>query len=61
MKMSRFYILSQRYPTHCGDRPLSWAIYYGFIFKRFCGYSWSYVGAQRAIELIKRGMRGIQR
>lgn len=50
-----FTISTQRYPTHTGERPLSWAIYLRRRWrgKLFLGYSWSRAGAERAIQELK--------
>lgn len=50
MRVKRFYIKTQRYPTHTGARPLSFAIYHG---RTFLAYSWSLSGAWVALQIIK--------
>jgi len=50
----RLYIIAQRYPTHDGQRPLSFAIYRG---RTFLAYSWSLAGAWVALRWIKRGQQ----
>lgn len=48
-------IRKQFYPTHSGERPLSWAIYLKTRWrKRFLGYSWSFEGALRAIQELSK-------
>jgi hypothetical protein len=47
----RLYIKPQRYPTHDGKRPLSFAVYRG---RTFLAYSWSLAGAWIALQVIKR-------
>ena len=44
-------IKPQRYPCYDGSRPLSYAIYYG---RTFLAYSWSFSGAWRAAQVIKK-------
>lgn len=51
MKTQRIYILAQRYPTHDGRRPMSFAIYQG---RTFLAYSWSLSGAWVALQVIRR-------
>jgi hypothetical protein len=51
MRRKRFYIVTQRYPTHDGSRPLSFAIYQG---RTFLAYSWSLSGAWIALQVIRR-------
>lgn len=46
-----FKIKKQFYPTHTGERPLSWAIYRG---RKFLAYSWSLDGALRAVRELAR-------
>lgn len=62
MKIKRFYIIPQRYPTHTGERPLSFAIYFG---REFLAYSWSLSRAWVALQLIKetynRGKRILEK
>jgi len=45
-----FKIKTQRYPTHTGERPLSFAIYYG---RKFLAYSWTRDGAERGLAEIR--------
>lgn len=47
---AKFYITPQRYPTHTGERPLSFAIYFG---RTFLAYSWSLSGAWVALQVIR--------
>jgi hypothetical protein len=47
----RLYIIAQRYPTHTGERPLSFAVYKG---RTFLCYSWSLSGAWVALEYLRR-------
>lgn len=54
MRRKRYYIVPQYYPTCTGERPLSFAIYYG---RTFLAYSWSLAGAWIALQIIKRGGR----
>lgn len=50
-----FTIRKQRYPTHTGAKPLSFAIYLSRGFRSvFLAYSWSYEGARLAIKEITR-------
>lgn len=50
MKKPRYYIIPQRYKTHDGQRPLSFAIYYG---RTFLAYSFSLARAYVALQIIK--------
>lgn len=43
----------QRYPTHTGELPLSYAIYDG---DEFLAYSWTIEGAAAGIEEIQRSL-----
>lgn len=43
--------IGQRYPTHTGERPLSFAVYCG---REFLCYSWSLSGAWIALQVIKK-------
>lgn len=47
----KLYIIPQRYQTAFGTRPLSFAVYRG---RTFLCYSWSLVGAWKALQLIRR-------
>jgi hypothetical protein len=49
----RLYIIPQRYPTHDGQRPLSFAIYRG---RTFLAYSWSLSGAWIALQVIRQSV-----
>lgn len=51
MRRKRYYIIPQRFPTHDGSKPLSFAIYRG---REFLAYSWSLAGAWIALRIIKR-------
>lgn len=51
MRRKRLYIITQRYPCYDGTHPLSFAVYYG---RTFLCYSWSLVGAWKALQLIRR-------
>lgn len=48
---ARLYIKPQRYRTHTGERPLSFAIYCG---RTLLAYSWSLSGAWVALQVIRR-------
>ena len=50
-----FTISTQFYPTHTGERPMSYAVWLHrrFLRKHFCCYCWNYETAVRIIELIK--------
>lgn len=54
MRRKRYYIVTQRFPTHDGQRPLSFAIYRG---REFLAYSWSLVGAWIALQIIKKNCK----
>lgn len=46
-------IRKQRFPSHDGRRPLSYAIYYG---RTFLCYAWSFSRAWVALQIIREGM-----
>jgi hypothetical protein len=51
MRRKRLYIIPQRYKTHDGKRPLSFAIYQG---RTFLAYSWSLAGAWVTLQFIRK-------
>lgn len=55
MLVRRYYIIPQRYPTHDGEYPLSFAAYMRRPFRRdlFLFYAWSRTTARQAMEAIK--------
>jgi hypothetical protein len=54
----RLYIIPQRYPTHTGERPLSFAIYWG---REFLAYSWSLSGAYVALQYLRKNLYGVSK
>ena len=58
MRVKRLVIRPQKYPTHTGARPLSYAIWLLRPWKRkiFVGYSWSLAGAYVALQYLRKNL-----